>query len=133
MIKTHYNVLRDIVYNIRDLFVARADLPIYTLYQPAMIVSPLQPDNPSKAKPSDHLVPILYPISGQSGLVPRQYRTKTSRPLPESGIREFGNWLVGESWLEIEEQEGPDKKVEKFTEKFTQKLNHIFPEKKGKS
>jgi hypothetical protein len=59
---------------------------LHTLYQPAIIVSPLQPDNPSKAKPSDHLVPILYPISGQSGSVPRQYRTKTSRPLPESGI-----------------------------------------------
>ena len=81
---------------------------LHTLYQPPIIVSPLQPDNPSKAKPSDHLVPILYPITGQSRSVPRHYRTKTTRPLPESGIREFGSWLAGECWEELEQKEGPN-------------------------
>ena len=44
---------------------------LQTLYQPPIIVEAIQPDNPAKSKPSDHLVPIAYPISNQSGSVPR--------------------------------------------------------------
>ena len=54
---------------------------IHTLYQPIEIVPAVIPDDPRKTKPSDHLVPIAYPITGQSGSVPRKYKTIVTQPL----------------------------------------------------
>ena len=105
---------------------------IHTLYQPVVISPPLQPDDPAKSKPSDHLVPILYPISGQSVSVSRTYQTKTTRPMPESGMRKFGEWLTQEEWAQVAQADGPDEKLEQLTNICTQKINHIFPDKKVK-
>ena len=105
---------------------------IHTLYQPIEISTAVIPDDPRKAKPSDHLVPIAYPITGQSGSVPRRYRTVVTQPLPLSGMRDFGDWLAHEKWELLDKQEGPDEKLKVFSEKCSQKINSIFPEKNVK-
>ena len=65
---------------------------LHSLYQVPLVVAAIQPENPRKAKPSDHLVPVAYSISCESGSVTREYHMKTVRPLP--GIRIFGQWPV---------------------------------------
>ena len=60
-------------------------LDVLITNQVPIICPGLQPDNPARAKPSDHLVPVAYPISGGSVAITRQYQVKTTRPLPDSG------------------------------------------------
>ena len=106
---------------------------IHTLYQPIEISTAVIPDDPRKAKPSDHLVPIAYPITGQSGSVPRRYRTVVTQPLPVSGMRDFGEWLANESWEVLDKHEGPDEKLKLFSQQYSQKMKRIFPEKKSEN
>ena len=105
---------------------------ISTLYQPVDIVPPCQPDDPTKAKPSDHLVPVCYPISGASGAVSREYETRSSRPLPDSGLREFGLWLAQQDWSVIPDDWDPDQMLQKFNEMMVTKIENIFPKKSVK-
>ena len=98
-----------------------------TLYLPPEVIPAVQPDDPTRAKPSDHLVPVMYPISGATGSVSRAYTTKTTRPLHESGLRNFGQWLVSQDWAELEG--GPDHKMGQFNQVIQTKFNQIFPEK----
>ena len=105
---------------------------LHSLYQVPVVVAAIQPDNPRQAKPSDHLVPVAYPISGESGSVTRQYQVKTVRPLPESGIRMFGQWLASEDWLEMSNLGSPNVKVQHFNHLMQTKMNTFFPEKSVK-
>ena len=105
---------------------------LHNLYQPPRIVAACQPDDPTKAKPSDHLVPVAYPISGQSGAVPREYRIKKTRPLCESGVRELGNWLTHQDWEEMDKCDQPDGKEQLFSDLLSSKVSEIFPEKSVK-
>ena len=52
--------------------------------------------------------------------------------MPESGIREFGEWVTQEEWAQVAQADGPDEKLEQLTKICTQKINHIFPEKNVK-
>ena len=100
---------------------------IANLYQSPEVVPAVQPDDPTRAKPSDHLVPVMYPLSGATGSVSRTYATKTTRPLPDSGLRSFGQWLVSQDWAELEG--GPDQILGFFNQKVQTKFHEIFPEK----
>ena len=57
------------------------------------------------------------------------YKTVISRPLPDSKIRKFGEWITAESWENISLEDEPSEQVKVFEEKVTQKLNEIFPKK----
>ena len=105
---------------------------LHTLYQVPIIYPPLQPDCPTRAKPSDHLVPVAYPITGGTGAVTRQYQVKTVRPLPDSGMREIGEWLARKEWEEMGATEDPNKILEIFEEHINTKIHSIFPEKSFK-
>ena len=105
---------------------------IPNLYKPPLIVPAVQPDNPAQAKPSDHLVPVIYPISGVSGSVSRSYSTKITQPLPDSAIRNFGEWLTNEKWAVISETDGPDLMLHKFNNTIKSKIDFYFPKKSVK-
>ena len=63
------------------------------------IIPPVQPDNPNYGCPSDHNPIIATPLGNTtSPQNSNEYSVKVSRPLPESGVQEFGQWLVGENW-----------------------------------
>ena len=69
---------------------------LHRYYHEPTIISPIEPDEAGKGKPSDHSTPIAYPYLDTSK--PRNLRKLVSvRPLPESGMRRFGQWITKET------------------------------------
>ena len=66
--------------------------------------NPVEPDDPNKAKPSDHKPVQVKPIGNFEG-PSREYKAITFRPLPDSNKREFGSWIVEEEWKDVTESE----------------------------
>ena len=67
-------------------------------FKSPVIVPPLQPDDPNKGKPSDHSVPVCVPHTDRYRPSARNYRTIKHRPLPDSSVHKFGEWIVKENW-----------------------------------
>ena len=61
-----------------------------------------------------------------------EYVTRWCRPLPESGIKEFGQWICGEDWENISDSLDPTAQVLKFEEEMNNKMDSIFPKKSVK-
>ena len=59
----------------------------------------------------------------------REYVTKTYRPLPESGLNEFGEWICTEGWGDILENTTPTEQVLAFEKLVTSKMDTILPQK----
>ena len=74
-------------------------------YKSPIIAPPILPDDPSFGVPSDHSVPISIPHTDRHVRPERTYRTIKVRPLPESKVRKFGEWIVSESWDAINEDD----------------------------
>ena len=66
-------------------------------YQPLTTLPPLDNDSPDSGKPSDHLIVYMPPIDATHHHK-RNTKLVTFRPLPESGIAQFGNWLRAKKW-----------------------------------
>lgn len=81
------------------LSVIVTDLHMY--YQEPEIFPPVQPDVVGKGKPSDHSTPIAMVHIDTSTTKKNTYRWQMIRPLPESQMREFGNWIVKESFENV--------------------------------
>ena len=105
---------------------------LYPYYNEAVIIPPVQPDIPGQGVPSDHSVPLCTPHTDPHNPPARRYKTVVSRPLPDSKIREFGQWLTGEQWELISETDSPCEQVEIFQNIMNQKVEEIFPQKKVK-
>ena len=82
-------------------------------YPPPDVVPPVPADNPAKGCPSDHSTVVATPLSkpGEEEHI-NEYTSKICRPLPESGQREFGQWIVQEDWDCIRTEDTPDLQVE---------------------
>jgi len=52
----------------------------------------------SKGKPSDHSVPVCTPHTDRYRPARRDYKIINYRPLPDSSVHKFGNWIVNEKW-----------------------------------
>ena len=57
---------------------------------------------------------------------------KTTRPLPPSGIQQFGQWLVSEDWSGISDSGDPDCQLSQYNEIISDKINPFFPKKNVK-
>ena len=73
---------------------------LHALYLDPVTMPPIN-NNLGDGKPSDHLIVLMRPISAQLSAPPRQYYTVQTRPITESGIKQFGQWLIGYSWHEL--------------------------------
>ena len=102
------------------------------LYSEPIITPPVQPDNPLVEVPSDQSTPVAIPLSSNTVQQPREYVVKVARPMPHSGILEFGEWLCNEDWSSISSMSDPTKQVETFQNIIQQKLDLIFPTKSVK-
>ena len=102
-------------------------------YPPPVIVPPVPADDPNHGVPSDHCTVVATPLS-YTGLSQNtnEYTVRNVRPLPESGIIEFGKWLTVENWDCINSKDLPDQQVAVLQETLTEKLNDIFPIKEVK-
>ena len=98
-----------------------------SLYSVPVIVLPVSPDNPLSGVPSDHSTPVATPPHTGQSRQPREYVTKTYRPLPESGIREFGQWVCLEDWETLSGDMDPTEQVAVFESTMNTKLDVIFP------
>ena len=101
-------------------------------YAVPYIAPAVQPDNPATHSPSDHKNAVAVPLAGAgTGAVTREYSVKTSRPLPDSGKREFGLWLANTNWEELLAQGINSEEQDCIMRNALEcKLNQIFPEKK---
>ena len=69
------------------------------LYALPFVVPAVCPDVRGKGVPSDHDMAVALPLAGAgAGAVTREYNSRTSRPMPESAVRQFGQWITSESW-----------------------------------
>ena len=97
------------------------------LYTVPVIHPPVAPDASSHV-PSDHSVPVSFPLCDKDGQTERQsYVTKSFRPLPESGVRSFGQWIISENWQSISESASVSEQVDKFQQLFSEHVDHHFP------
>ena len=100
---------------------------MHALYSVPIIVPPVPPDDPLHGVASDHSTVIATPLAQDSAGQSREYITKTYRPLPESGILEFGEWICTEEWGNLSENFTPTDQVLEFENQVNEKLDVIFP------
>ena len=106
-----------------DVFLSNLG-PFYSI---PVIVSPVQPDDPSSGKPGDHDVPVIYPLDNLTLVEKKEYRTRTCRPLPESGILAFGRLIVNEGWETVQLGDHPTTQDQALQSVITDMLDQTCP------
>ena len=110
---------------------ATLDTIITTLsphYNKPVTKPPLSNDTTNKTgKPSDHLVVLWAPISSNIGHEPRSYKDIIMRPIPDSGLALFGNWLESQSWNTLYKMDDIDLKTQYFHSTLLHKVDEFFP------
>ena len=99
-------------------------------YSIPYIAKAVSPDRATHV-PSDHDNAVAVPLAG-AGLEgrTREYRVKTNRPIPESGIRDMGIWLANVQWgEELRPDMSSEEQDQIFRSILTDKMQEIFPEK----
>ena len=92
---------------------------LYQHYNSPVIVPPIGPDDPTAGLPSDHEVPVCVPHTDRHSRPKRNYRTVTYRPLPDSSVRLFGQWVTAESWDQVTDNKlSPTEQVECLQDMF---------------
>ena len=89
---------------------------------------PLDNDTEGKGKPSDHLIVVMSPVCQSNQPKPAK-KFITFRPLPESGMLSFKQWLQIEPWSELDELETAHQKAEYLHNRLLDQLNTYLPEK----
>ena len=100
----------------------------FQYYNSPIIAPPINPDDPTSAKPSDHSVPVCTPHTDRYTRPVRTYRVVKYRPLPASSVQKFGEWIMNEEWNIIGEHLSPTQQVEQFEQLTQEKLNTFCPE-----
>ena len=96
-------------------------------YNSPIITPPIQPDNPDKAKPSDHSVPVSSPHTDRYNPPRRTWKVHNFRPLPDSRVRQFGQWLTRESWEELSHDLSATELASHFKKTLMDNLNRCCP------
>ena len=91
----------------------------------------LQPDDPTIAKPSDHIMPFCEPLNNQNISIPRETYTRTVRPITIDQIMSLGQWITREQWDTVKQAKEVDEKVQAF-DAIMKKIDDICPEKEIK-
>ena len=61
---------------------------------------------------------------------PPSYVTITRRPWIDSGVREFGQWVTTEEWINVMRAEDVDDAVAAFEDSVRRQYEHYFPQKR---
>ena len=97
-------------------------------YLPPTTLPPLDNDTEGNGKPSDHLIVVMSPICQSNQPKPKKKIIKF-RPMPESGMLGFKQWLQSETWQELYKLETAHQKAEYFHSVLLEKLDLHLPEK----
>ena len=95
-------------------------------YQSPFTLPPLDNDSTNSGKPSDHLIVVWKPINANEQTT-RKYKQVTFRPLPESGLLLFGNWLKTQDWKTIFESTTAHEKAENLQHLQVEHLDKFLP------
>ena len=101
---------------------------LHTLYQPPTCLPPLQVDLDKPGKDSDHNIVILSPIT-ISNNNKKVKKSVVTRPLSDSGMKLFEQFICTHTWDEVVNEADIDKKVNNLHATLRTKLDEIFPEK----
>ena len=101
---------------------------LHTLYQVPQCLPPLQVDQDKVGKDSDHNIVILPPITVTSNRK-RTKKAVVTRPLPDTGMQQFAQFICSQSWDEILDEQNIDMKVSKFHNLIRANLDECLPEK----
>ena len=97
-------------------------------YSVPYIAPAVQPDDPASGVPSDHDMAVAEPLAGAGTTHTREYRVKTSRPMPDSSVRLFGQWIQGIQWDELLTGDmTPTQQAETMEKMFSDKVDNLFP------
>ena len=99
---------------------------LYQHYQEPEILAPVKPDVPGQGKSTDHSTPLATPLS-DTAQAKKNYRLCAVRPLPDSRVRQFGNWIVGESFPNVTLENNASTKVDQFNSLVNKKLDEFCP------
>ena len=100
------------------------------LYALPFVVPAVCPDVRGKGVPSDHDMAVALPLAGAAvGAVTREYRTRTSRPMPDSAVRQFGQWITTESWSALRSTDSPSQQGLILQDLLQEQVNNKFPTK----
>ena len=103
---------------------------LHSAYSIPVIAPPVLPDDPDRGVASDHRIVIAIPHTLHTVQKDRDYVTRTFRPLPDSGVREFGQWICSEGWGDIIlDTDTPSEQVQKLENIFNSKLERFLPQK----
>ena len=100
-------------------------------YQEVTTLPPLDNDSTKKGKPSDHLIVYMKPLSSFEPKS-RKQKTVTFRPLTESGLTNFGNWIASQTWDPIFDAVTAHEKAEILQNMLLERINLYLPEKTHK-
>ena len=101
-------------------------------YQSPVCLPPIGADPGSGGKPSDHQIVIMEPISTINNKPARATRIISVRPMKQSGIDLFGDWLNNQTWSEVLEAKTVDEKAELLQKMIMDKVDEFLPEKQRK-
>ena len=102
---------------------------LHTLYQTPRCLPPLQVDRDKEGSDSDHNIILLLPITMEH-ISRHEKRTIFTRPLPDSAINQFSQFISTHSWEEVIGEKDVNKKVRNFHNTLRTKLDEYFPERK---
>ena len=103
-----------------------------SFYQSPECLPPLDADEHSGGKTSDHKIVIMKPISTINNKPARITREITVRPLKQSGIDLFKYWLDDQTWKNVLTAETVNEKADIFQNMLLNKLEEVLPTKKRK-
>ena len=102
------------------------------LYQSPYTIEPLENDQNQKGKASDHLIVVTKPLSDVSQIRTRKHKIVKFRQYPDSAIRQFGQWLLSQSWSEIYSENCSQQRAIILEKLLLEKIDEYFPEKQMK-
>ena len=98
-------------------------------YQLPVCLPPLDNDPDKTGAPSDHMIVYMKPVDAINNNPARKIKIVKYRPLPESGVREMGSWIVNHDWEAVFGAKTAHDKAEVFQATLLEKLEIFLPEK----
>ena len=100
---------------------------LWKYYQEPVTKPPINQNEGSNGKPSDHLVVLMYPLVSALDKKPRVYRTIQTRPVTQSGIDSFGRWVTSYNWHSLYRCQDINEKAQLLQHILMSKYEEYFP------
>ena len=101
------------------------NIPQY--FNSPIIVPPVPCDDPTAGVPSNNSVPVCYPHTDRHNPPQRNFKTVTYRPLPDSSIAQFGQWITGYDFSSINDDLAPGDQAQALENTLITRLDEYCP------